>query len=137
MSLIQKPHKVLFVNGTCTSIEDIGYFQARYGTVRRVKYTFRTDILDDEGEPLVVSRVFNDDMCRTAAQRKAVHRWLGKMLPNDQVGHFDRTTLLNTTCRLKITPTPECPWPHEVDIHGRPAKVRKKTTRRTRCETNR
>jgi hypothetical protein len=134
--IIQNPKKARFVNGTCTEIENLGYFDTSYGTVRRVKYTFKTDELDQQGDPLIVNRVFNDDMCRTASQRKAIHRWLDKAIPNDQVGYFDRATLLNTTCRLKITPTPKCPWPHEVEIYGPPAKGRNEAKQRTQCETN-
>jgi len=130
MALIPKPkRKARFMNGTCIAIDDLGYFDAHYGTVRRVKYTFKTDQLNDDGHPLIVARVFNDDMCRTAWQRKAIHRWLGEAMPNDKARDFDRNTLLNTTCRLKLTPVPKRTGWHEVEIYGPPAKGRRRKER--------
>jgi len=131
MALIPKSSvKARFINGVCTAIEDLGYFEARYGAVKRVKYTFLSDAFDEDGERSLVHRVFNDDMRRTASQRKAIHRWRGKAIPNDEVRNFNRKTLIGTRCRLKITPTPQHAWREEVEIYGPPTKgrTRKKST---------
>jgi hypothetical protein len=131
MPVIQRrPKTHRFVNGTCIGIQDLGDFEAHYGTVRRVKYTFRTNERDEYGEPHTVHRVFNDDMRRTAWQRKAIHAWLGRAIPNDDVWRFDRKTLIGTSCRLKLKPVNNSRYgvQDEVEIYGPPAQHREKRT---------
>ena len=123
MAIIPKMKpKARFVHATCTAIEDLGYFEAHYGHVRRVKYTFETDAVTDDGAPLLVSRVFNDDMCRTASQRKALHRILGRSIPNDQVNGFDRRCVIGRICRLKLTKAVDPRFQYDIEIRRSSAK---------------
>ena len=87
------------VNAVCVDVIDHGTVETPWGDKPRISFAFETDVLDENGNPKILTRTFNNYAYSKSALTEAIKDWLDLDISGDDED-YDLANCVGRQARL-------------------------------------